>query len=100
MSIVALALFFYIILVILGFITIWLGFPGTMLIIGGAIVYDLFTRSTTLPWQAYIAMFTFLAIGEIADIVMASYLKKSQTAVNFLKTVIAIGMVVVFVLTF
>ncbi|MFC1754461.1 hypothetical protein ACFL96_13890 [Thermoproteota archaeon] len=93
------ALIFYIVLVILGLITVWMGFPGTMLVLGGSLVYDLFVRSTQIPWQAYIIMFALLGIGEILDVVMTSYWKKPQMSANIMKIIIAIAMIVVFVLT-
>jgi len=94
-----LALIFYIILVTLGLITIWLQFPGTMLVLGGAVVYDLFMRSTQIPWQAYLVMFTLLAIGEVSDVVMTSYWKRSPRSVSIIKMMLAVVMIVVFLTT-
>lgn len=99
MDIMTLALIFLAILAVLGLITIWMGFPGTILVLGGALVYDLFVRATTMPWEAYIVMFTLLAIGEIGDVVLTSYWKRSPKSAVFLRTVVAIVMIAVFILS-
>ncbi|MFQ5474591.1 MAG: hypothetical protein ACE5DM_02025 [Candidatus Nanoarchaeia archaeon] len=99
MDIFTLAFSFYIVLVFLGLITIWMQFPGTMLVLGAALIYDLFTRSIDIPWQAYLIMFSLLALGEVLDVILSSYYKKSPKMVSFVKTLCAVGMIVVFMMT-
>lgn len=99
MAIEIFALVFYMILVIIGLVTIWLGSPGTIFILGAALVYDLLMKNASLVWEVYIILVALLAVGEIGDVVLSSYWKKSPKTVRIFKTIIAIAMVVAFVLS-
>ena len=91
-------LLLFLILVGLAAITIWMGFPGTLLVIGAVIIYNLFVPSSVVPWYVYIALVSFLGIGEILDVVIQHKLLRDQKLANVVKLVIAGSMVALFLL--
>ena len=81
---------------LLGLITIMLGFPGTLLIVGGVIVYNLFNPLLVVPWHLYIALVVFMGLGEFLDVVIRLQLFRTETLANVVKLIVAIAMVVLF----
>ena len=92
----SLALTVYIIFAVWGLVMIWLHQPGTMFVLGAALLYDLFSGTTFLAWHVYLGMIVLFGLGEFFDVAMSSYWKKSENSVAVMKTIIAVTMIAIF----